>query len=269
MPLVLVENERTAGGRYDSWQDATGRLYHFPNVYRSLVQPGERFVYYRGVRRALGGRRPAPEYFGSGVIEAVWRDPSVPTESPKRSWKWFCSLIDYVQFDNPVSWKKSGETIEQIPRNLFGNGVRRIPDEAYALIIAGAMQAAGSNFSLQWTSHANIVARQPSVVNRIIRDTPLVRELKELYQNRCQICSEALVLPGGRRYSEGHHIRPVGNPHNGPDSPDNLLIVCPNHHVLCDYGAISLDCRALVVHPKHELRSEYIDYHNERIFLDL
>ena len=51
-PIVLVENEVTAGGRYDHWQDVTDERYQFPNVYRNKVQLGRRFIYYRGVRRA-------------------------------------------------------------------------------------------------------------------------------------------------------------------------------------------------------------------------
>ena len=29
--LILVENEVTVGGRYDHWQDVTGKRYQFPN----------------------------------------------------------------------------------------------------------------------------------------------------------------------------------------------------------------------------------------------
>jgi len=63
-PLVLVQNERTAGGHFDHWEDVTGERYHFPNQYRNRVVPGRPFVYYRGVRRS--GERGTPEYFGTG-----------------------------------------------------------------------------------------------------------------------------------------------------------------------------------------------------------
>ena len=55
-PLVLVENEVTAGGRYDHWQDVTGERYQFPNQYRNKVITDRPFIYYRGVRRADGSR---------------------------------------------------------------------------------------------------------------------------------------------------------------------------------------------------------------------
>jgi hypothetical protein len=270
MPLVLVQNERTVGGRYDSWQDSTGRLYHFPNSYRVLVQPGERFVYYRGVRRENGGRRPNPEYFGYGVVEKVWRDPSIDPKAPKRTWKWFCSLSEYIPFISPVSWMKLGKTLEQIPKNLFGNGVRRISDGVLEQILAQAITQL-SDETLLGASHAysaRDVTRSQVLLNRVVRDTPLVRMIKELHQNRCQICSLSLTLPGGKRYSEGHHIRPLGEPHNGPDTAENILIVCPNHHVLCDRGGIRLELETLLSHPAHKLGQQHIRYHNEVVYVD-
>lgn len=281
MPLVLVENERTAGGRYDSWQDLTGSCYHFPNAYRSLVKPGERFVYYRGVRQAVG-RRPNPEYFGCGVIDAVWRDISIPEESPRRVWKWFCSIKLFTRFDQPVPWMEFGQTLENIPRNLFGNGVRRISDQLFDHILARGnlrvdVLSAFMSASVEQRDEERISAflearrigsspqRVELALNRVVRDTKLVRLLKELYANSCQICGESLLLPGGRYYSEGHHVKPLGQPHNGPDIASNLLILCPNHHVLCDLGAIVLNPAVLRIHPLHALGPEYIEYHNEII----
>jgi|GEM_PF-2243452 len=137
MPLVLAENERTIGGLYDSWQDTTGREYHFPNVYRRKVEAGDWFVYYRGVR-TLTGRRPNPEYFGMGRITGVWRDAAIPETAPKRGWRWFCSISDYVPFPEPVSWKRNGELFEQIKQNRFRDGVRSISQETYDAILAGS-----------------------------------------------------------------------------------------------------------------------------------
>lgn len=55
MPLVLAENERSESGiRY---ADRTGVSYQFPRIYRGLLRPGERFVYYRGRGKIGGGRR--------------------------------------------------------------------------------------------------------------------------------------------------------------------------------------------------------------------
>lgn len=96
---------------------------------------------------------------------------------------------------------------------------------------------------------------------RILRDTVLSREVKVANQYRCQICSQTLKLTDGKLYAESHHIKPLGAPHNGPDVRENILCVCPNHHVLLDYGAIKLDEAQL-----KGIGSKFIDYHNEHIF---
>ena len=60
-----------------------------------------------------------------------------------------------------------------------------------------------------------------------------------MYEHKCQICDIRIETPGGY-YSEGAHIRPLGK-HNGSDSKTNLLCLCPNHHVMLDYGTIYID----------------------------
>jgi putative restriction endonuclease len=53
------------------------------------------------------------------------------------------------------------------------------------------------------------------------------------------MCALRLDTPAGP-YAEGAHIRPLGAPHRGPDTLDNLLCLCPNHHLLFDIGAITI-----------------------------
>jgi hypothetical protein len=100
---------------------------------------------------------------------------------------------------------------------------------------------------------------------RILRDSLLCRELKHLHEDRCQICGIALVFAEGKTYSEAHHVIPLGAPHNGPDVSGNIIVVCPNHHAMLDYGAIRLSVNELRLHNKHELSNESIAYHNEKI----
>lgn len=100
---------------------------------------------------------------------------------------------------------------------------------------------------------------------RIVRDTPLTRALKLLHKHECQICGDAIELPSGR-YSEAHHIKPLGEPHSGPDVENNILILCPNHHVLCDFGGIELSLRKIRLHPQHSVSNEFVNYHNRLIF---
>jgi len=96
--------------------------------------------------------------------------------------------------------------------------------------------------------------------SRIIRDTSLSSEIKLLYGHTCQLCGAEVKLLR-RSYSEAHHIKPLGNPHDGPDTTNNLVCVCPNCHVLLDYAAISLSSDSFKS-LKHKISQESIDYHN-------
>jgi putative restriction endonuclease len=77
-----------------------------------------------------------------------------------------------------------------------------------------------------------------TTVSRRIRDSPLSREVKKIYEHHCQICDEAMPGADGRTYSEGAHVKPLGRPHIGRDSLDNLLCLCPNHHAQLDLGGL-------------------------------
>lgn len=99
-------------------------------------------------------------------------------------------------------------------------------------------------------------------VYRILRDTQLARRIKTLHGNRCQLCGTTLGLADGTHYSEAHHIRPLGAPHNGPDVAANVIVLCPNHHALLDLAAIELKPDAIAVVDGHSIGQEFINYHN-------
>lgn len=103
-------------------------------------------------------------------------------------------------------------------------------------------------------------------INRIIRDTRLTKQIKRLCQNQCQLCGTRIQIGEEEFYSEAHHVRPLGDPHNGPDRLDNMLCVCPNCHVMLDYGAIPLNFPTLHLFDVNPIAMEYIDYHNDVIF---
>lgn len=107
--------------------------------------------------------------------------------------------------------------------------------------------------------------RTHSSVYRILRDTQMARRVKKLHGDRCQLCGTTLRLTAGATYSEAHHIRPLGSPHNGPDVPDNIIVLCPSHHVLLDYGAMKLEVTAISAVQGHRIDRQYIDYHNKEI----
>ncbi len=71
-------------------------------------------------------------------------------------------------------------------------------------------------------------------ISRIVRDTAAAIALKYKYDFQCQICGIALHYGTDKRYAEVHHLRPLGQPHDGPDLESNMLVLCPNHHALFD-----------------------------------
>ena len=108
-------------------------------------------------------------------------------------------------------------------------------------------------------------ARALSTSNRILRDTELVKQIKILHKYQCQLCGISIKLKDGKLYIEAHHIKPLGRPHNGPDIPENIICVCPNHHVELDFGAIKLNLQQINHVLGHIIDQDYVDYHNSTI----
>lgn len=113
-------------------------------------------------------------------------------------------------------------------------------------------------------------ARGQTTVTRVVRDTAQARHIKDLHDYKCQVCGTRLVGSAGP-YAEAAHIRPLGKPHNGPDTADNILCLCPNHHVLFDYGGFTVNHDlsltgeegTLTVHPQHLLNQEHLSYRQD------
>jgi putative restriction endonuclease len=114
------------------------------------------------------------------------------------------------------------------------------------------------------------VQRQEITVQRLVRDTAQARQIKDLYDYRCQMCRTRLEGLAGP-YAEAAHVRPLGAPHHGPDTPDNLICLCPNHHVLFDHGGVGISEDLSLIgaegrlhlDPQHQISEEHLRYHRE------
>lgn len=115
------------------------------------------------------------------------------------------------------------------------------------------------------------VRRKEGTVLRIVRDTKISIDLKKLYKFECQVCGIALPTKKGF-YAEGAHIKPLGKPHNGDDCVDNLLCLCPNHHVMFDRGSFSISdsltllgelSGSITIHKKHIIELDNLKYHRD------
>ena len=122
--------------------------------------------------------------------------------------------------------------------------------------------------------------RVDTQVSRIIRNTAATKRLKRLYDYQCQVCGERRFQRQDEPYAEAHHIHPLGDSPPGPDSEENILILCPNHHADFDYGQIEVDPETLTIdheyddsvrstlllHDGHDLNEKHIRYHNQNNF---
>jgi putative restriction endonuclease len=109
--------------------------------------------------------------------------------------------------------------------------------------------------------------RELTTSSRIVRSSAVGSRVKEHYDHTCQVCSVRLLTPAGP-YAEGCHVRPLGKPHNGPDTTDNVLCLCPNCHVLLDTHSIRIDGRLnilpsnkpLIFRVGHSIHPDHIKY---------
>lgn len=124
-------------------------------------------------------------------------------------------------------------------------------------------------------SRAHLAPNRWEQVSRgVYQDRKLSEQIKKIHNYECQICGTALETVGGLRYAETTHIRGLGIPHNGPDTPNNILCVCPNHRMLFELGAVTINDKFQVVdeitkeliedlriNRKHRVNLDFIRYH--------
>lgn len=129
------------------------------------------------------------------------------------------------------------------------------------------------------TGEEDALERVGRTTYQLPRNAARAKRLKELYNYSCQVCGTAIQLQG-RLYTETHHIKPR-NRHNGPDFWDNMVVLCPNHHVEFDYGILCIDPKRLCflhkfdnsvngkevsMQGEHQLKREYLEYAKKEFF---
>jgi len=70
------------------------------------------------------------------------------------------------------------------------------------------------------------------------RDNKTVAQIKFLRDFKCQICSTMIRKKDGTYYIEAAHIKPKHQ--KGRETPDNIILLCPNHHKEFDFGEIEI-----------------------------
>jgi 5-methylcytosine-specific restriction protein A len=79
------------------------------------------------------------------------------------------------------------------------------------------------------------------------RDNRTVAQIKILRDFSCQICSTTIKKKDGTFYIEAAHIEPKHR--KGRETPDNILLLCPNHHKEFDLGD-----RNILLHDKDKIQ---------------
>jgi predicted HNH restriction endonuclease len=98
------------------------------------------------------------------------------------------------------------------------------------------LEAALSNHS------KNALGKKPEQIIQQVttykRNRKLVRDIKAKFDNKCQICGFTFKMANGQYYSEAAHIIAISTAKEGVDSPENIWVLCANHHRMLDTGAI-------------------------------
>ncbi|MGH9196599.1 MAG: YDG/SRA domain-containing protein, partial [Acidimicrobiia bacterium] len=99
-----------------------------------------------------------------------------------------------------------------------------IPEESIPRVPASPETDGETDFEAQ--------ARRYITSQSLARDSTVVRQVKKMYNDACQICQDRLVIsPSGKAYCEAAHIQALGKPYEGPDKLENVLCLCPTCHV--------------------------------------
>jgi len=69
---------------------------------------------------------------------------------------------------------------------------------------------------------------------RYKRNNKTIVQLKILRNFECQICHITIKKKNNKKYIEAAHVKPKSI--EGRESPENILILCPNHHKEFDFG---------------------------------
>ena len=145
----------------------------------------------------------------------------------------------------------------------------------YKLVKDGKQQEVDEHDSFEIPKGKKKPERVKSTVVRIVRDTAMSKRVKKLYNFTCQVCSTRIAVRD-IGYAEGAHIKPLGRDHEGSDTSDNLLCLCPNHHVMLDKGIYSINddytligiVGSLTRSEKHVIDLGNFKYHREHIFIN-
>ena len=251
--------------------------------YFEAMSPGDWMVFYHD-----GG------FIGGGRVGRTIEDPAVG------AWLWdnpasryLFTVVDFREWGPAIG--RVWEALGYQGRPVVQGFMRVKPDRVASLRAAnGSLEAflygpvttessetpTLDRFRGPEATETDAPGRYTTVSDRILRDQTTVTALKEQYQYRCQICGQRRYQTPTAGYAEVHHLKPLGNPHSGPDIPENMLVVCPNHHADFDTGMVAIrpdeytiahgydDTVAgsvVTLEDRHTIAPTFLEYHLDEI----
>jgi predicted RNA-binding protein with PUA-like domain len=257
------------------------------NDFPDMLVPGKRVIWYtkkpprdwdKGDRLFVWQSSPSRRVVGLGEIETI-----LPGQD-KDGYSRFKVKHQTREFGTPITLDQVRESsiLAQASFTKSGPSGTLFPltdYQAKTLLVMALRQ--NKNIKTIWSDPAHVstdIAKPPPsvqvTIERIIRDTAVANSLKARYKYRCQICRRSLKLGTNNLYAEGHHIRPLGGKHKGIDEEGNMLVLCPNHHALFDFGVprfvttkeVEIHKERFILLQKHSIDERNILYHNKRIY---
>lgn len=188
------------------------------------------------------------------------------------------NIIKDVNDDIHTSFNNFLESQNELCKPLYYNNITH-NNRDRVLVRREKLKYKKCKSKLKTVKGTIVPVRNAVNLHRFIRNQSIVNYLKNLYDNRCQICRIKLQIGTNQYFSEVHHIQPLGNNHKGPDIISNMIVLCPNCHTQFDKGAIGIDpaskkilyCTGSnkdnkIIYLLHEVGESYFKYHNENIF---
>lgn len=143
------------------------------------------------------------------------------------------AFLSHIQY-----YEKNRNTIRRKDRNIYYkyqnelNLSDNIEQEELAFVLKGTKREdiIRELKALKLTDTREITIHSQTY----LRDNKTIAQLKELRGYCCQMCQIRIPKADGSFYIEAAHITPKAN--KGSEMPNNILILCPNHHKEFDYG---------------------------------
>ena len=183
-------------------------------------------------------------------------------------------LFGYISLSRDLEARETAINI--LKRNLdkdFREHVSRLLDRENWNIQDEAILALKFKFGSEDPTEQSNRQKYSRSISNLVRNSSIVKSVKQLYGQKCQVCGQLLNSPLGS-ISEAAHIQALGSPHFGPDEIGNILCLCPNHHKLLDNCGIFINgnfevietltgnkISDLIIMSEHNLLKDCISYH--------